>query len=107
MNRDLEGWARTRAERSQARTEVFGDISLGYGPETWVTKYVRYMGESDAGWRVTGNRGLGDSTAGSWGTGFREMGDSGPVQETVDVQDMGDAGASSSSDALEDDLPHG
>jgi len=50
---------------------------------------------------------LGDSTAGSWGTGFREMGDSGPVQETVDVQDMGDAGASSSSDALEDDLPHG
>src|SRR3974390_1930393 len=36
MNRDLEGWARTRAERSQARTEVFGDISLGYGPETWV-----------------------------------------------------------------------
>ena len=79
----------------------------GYGPDTSVTKYVRYMGESDAGWRVTGNRGLGDSTAGSWGTGFREMGDSGPVQETVDVQDMGDAGASSSSDALEDDLPHG
>jgi hypothetical protein len=79
----------------------------GYGPDTSVPKYVRYMGDSDAGGRVTGNRELGDSTAGSWGTGFREMGDSGPMQETVNVRDIGDAGASSSSDALEDDLSHG
>ncbi len=79
----------------------------GYGPDTSVPKYVRYMGDSHACGRVTGNRELGDSAAGSSGTGFREMGDSGPMQETVDVRDIGDVGASSSSDALEDDLSHG
>jgi hypothetical protein len=78
-----------------------------FRPDTWVTGNVRNIGDSAAGAGVAGGQDIGAEASGSGVTDGPDMGDSRPAGETADARDMGDSAASSSRDALDDDLPHG
>jgi hypothetical protein len=80
---------------------------MGFRPDTWVTGNVRNIGDSAAGAGVAGGQDIGAEASGSGVTDGPDMGDSRPAGETADARDMGDSAASSSRDALDDDLPHG
>jgi len=102
---DTEG--RNPATEGNGGVRIRGGGSEGFGPDTWVTKNSRYIGDSGDDSSVTSNRYIGDIVLDEKGTECRYIGDSKRVQETAGIQDMGDTSASFWADALENDVSHG